>query len=581
MSIPQRSLRLERRSAKSLNVLSGASGELFYDVANGTLRLYTNNAGERVIMATRDWVTDQIGITGFDGDYNSLSNIPVFPTQVSSFTNDAGYITVDEVPDVDITTIGNIGDVDTNSPANGQLLQYDGTNWVNSTVDGFADTDTTYVLSADAALIGVDLNLTDVNSNVDSVNVRAGTGVAVSVTSFNEITISSSITIDDLTNTSINTPSDGQTLTYSSGSWLNSDPAASGIALTDFSVASAITPSGDGSLAYDDTTGEFTFTQPDLSSYAELSDFSISTLAALGSGSLQYDNSTGIFTFRPPNLSSYTELSDLSVTQTAPSGTPSLSYSNTTGVFTFNPGTSGGGGDVVNDLTPELGGQLDALTNDIVNVGTISASTYANASAGAPVITSASTITLTAPDGVIVNGDIDVASFALDNVRGISIDTSIGSGKITLKAPALTDTYDLTLPARAQGTTNRIQMVQGINDQLQYFSTVCHYFDVAGASGATAYTFTDDDNYWFPTAADDPVLYLRRGEAYTFDMNASGNPFEIRLSNGGAAYAATNISVTLGNETGQVTFVVPMDAPSTLYYQSTTNSGLGNTINIV
>ena len=414
MSIPQRSLRLERRSAKSLNVLSGASGELFYDVANGTLRLYTNNAGERVIMATRDWVTNQISTTGFNGDYNSLTNIPVFPTEVSSFTNDAGYITVDEVPDVDITTIGNIGDVDTNTPVNGQLLQYDGTNWVNSTVEGFTDTDTTYVLSGDAAETGIDLNLTNIDGNVDSVNVRAGAGVAIAVTSFNEITISSSVTVDDLTDTSITTPSDGQTLIYSSGSWLNADPAASGVALTDFSVTTAATASGAGSLTYDDTGGEFTFTQPDLTNYVELSDFTISTQAALGSGSLQYDNATGTFTFRPPNLSSYTELTDFSVTTAAPSGTASLSYNNASGVFTFNPGTGGGGGgDVVSDLTPELGGDLDALGNDIVNVGTITASTYANASIGAPTITSASTITLTAPDGLIVTGGATGGAFRL------------------------------------------------------------------------------------------------------------------------------------------------------------------------
>ena len=38
---------------------------------------------------------------GFDGDYNSLTNkptIPIVPTDVSAFTNDAGYITVDSIP---------------------------------------------------------------------------------------------------------------------------------------------------------------------------------------------------------------------------------------------------------------------------------------------------------------------------------------------------------------------------------------------------------------------------------------------------------------------------------------------------
>ena len=35
---------------------------------------------------------------GFNGDYNSLTNKPTIPTNVSSFTNDAGYITKDSIP---------------------------------------------------------------------------------------------------------------------------------------------------------------------------------------------------------------------------------------------------------------------------------------------------------------------------------------------------------------------------------------------------------------------------------------------------------------------------------------------------
>lgn len=408
MTIPQRSIRLERRSTKSLNVLSGASGEIFYDVANSTLRLYTNNAGERVIMATRDWVTDQIGISGFDGDYNSLTNVPVFPTEVSSFTNDAGYITVDEVPDVDITTIGNIGDVDINTPVDGQLLQYDGTNWVNSTVDGFTDTDTTYVLTGTAAETGINLNLTNIDGNVDSVNLLPGAGVALSVTGFNQITISSSITIDQLTNTSINTPSDGQTLVYSSGSWLNADPAPSGVQLTDFSVTTE-TSAGSGTLSYDNTSGAFAFTPPDLSSFVQLTDITVSALPALGSGSLQYDNA-GTFTFRPANLTSYVELTDLSITTQTPSGSGALSYDNTSGVFTFTPPVPGG--DVSADPTPQLGGDLDLNGNNITGIGDISitgdvtADSYALTTPGAPVITSATTITLTAPDGIILSDGV-------------------------------------------------------------------------------------------------------------------------------------------------------------------------------
>jgi len=45
--------------------------------------------------ATENWVQEQ-GYSTFDGDYNSLTNkptIPTVPTNVSAFTNDAGYLT--------------------------------------------------------------------------------------------------------------------------------------------------------------------------------------------------------------------------------------------------------------------------------------------------------------------------------------------------------------------------------------------------------------------------------------------------------------------------------------------------------
>ena len=76
----------------------------------------------------------------------------------------------------------------------------------------------------------------------------------------------------------------------------------------------------------------------------------------------------------------------------------------------------------------------------------------------------------------------------------------------------------------------------------------------------------------------DPVLYLYKGHTYAFTNTAgASHPFQIRVTNGGAAY--TN-GVT-GSSTGTTTFVVPMNAPGTLYYQCTSHSTMGNTIFIV
>jgi archaellum component FlaC len=99
-------------------------------------------------------------------------------------------------------------------------------------------------------------------------------------------------------------------------------------------------------------------------------------------------------------------------------------------------------------------------------------------------------------------------------------------------------------------------------------------FDVAN-NGASAYTFTGDG---FPSGVDNPTIYLHRGHTYNFRVNASGHPFQIRLSSGGSAYSSgvTNN----GAQVGLVKFVVPMDAPESLVYQCTLHSGMVGTIRI-
>lgn len=97
-----------------------------------------------------------------------------------------------------------------------------------------------------------------------------------------------------------------------------------------------------------------------------------------------------------------------------------------------------------------------------------------------------------------------------------------------------------------------------------------------GANGTTDYTFT---GIGFTVTTNDPVLYLARGQKYAFDNQSGGtHPFEIRVSDSGTAY---NHGVTNnGAATGTIVFEVPFNAPSTLFYQCTAHSGMGNTIRI-
>ena len=458
MPIPVRSIRLQKRSSQSLDTLSGASGEIFFDADRGTLRLYTANQAENIIIADRAWVLANT----FNGDYSTLTNVP--PSAVTDVSQlgdssalffDRDYNSLTNLPNLDdlvtdISTIGVIGDVNiSGTPESGQLLVWDGSIWVNQTVAGFIDTNTTYDVSASATAAGAQILLTDDDATTTTVELVGGTGINLAITDTNEITIAANATtlsLNDLSNTSITNVQDTQTLVYSSGQWINTSDVA-GLGFDDFTVTVA-GESGTGNLSYN--TGAFTYTPPDLNSFVQLSAFSVTTDSAQSGGSLSYD-SVGGFTFRPANLSGYSQLTDLSVTTDGtPAGGGSLSYNNSSGEFTFVPAdvTSGGGGDVVDDTSPQLGGDLDvnnyqiqstsgnvviaaaggavSLTGDTGDMsftntgsgifsfaGTVNATTFTSSGSGAPVLTSASTITLEAPDGVIITGGASGGTFRL------------------------------------------------------------------------------------------------------------------------------------------------------------------------
>jgi hypothetical protein len=419
---PQRSLRLEKRSAKSLDTLSGASGEIFYDVDSATLRIYTNNANEKVVLATRSWTTTEIENNAFSGLYADLIGAP---TALSSFTNNVGYITLADLPPAETggaVNINDLLDVEIDTPALGQLLEYDGAKWINTTVSGLTDTNTTYSLDLTSTTNGVDLDLVDSNAISDIITILGGTGINVSITNTNEVTIDNTgaaPAMNDISDVTVALPEDGHVLQYNSGLWINTAPTG-GIALTDFSVSTGAA-SGSGSLSYDNVNGVFTFTPPDVSAAGiALTDLSILTSTANAGGSLTYNNTTGEFTFRPADL-------------------------------------SGISADLVNDTTPQLGGALELNTNNIVGSGniditgagtftdTVSAPEFINTGVGAPTITSASTITLTAPDGVTIDGDLDVtgtvttsaltsaSTITLEAPDGIILDSKV-DGDITLEA---------------------------------------------------------------------------------------------------------------------------------------------------
>jgi hypothetical protein len=75
-----------------------------------------------------------------------------------------------------------------------------------------------------------------------------------------------------------------------------------------------------------------------------------------------------------------------------------------------------------------------------------------------------------------------------------------------------------------------------------------------------------------------PTLTLQRGLTYKFNVSVFGHPFRIASSNFGPAF---NRGVTNNDVMGGVlTFKVPMDAPSQLYYYCLAHPNMNGIINI-
>ena len=92
-------------------------------------------------------------------------------------------------------------------------------------------------------------------------------------------------------------------------------------------------------------------------------------------------------------------------------------------------------------------------------------------------------------------------------------------------------------------------------------------------SGMTAYVIDGMSN---------PSLTFCRGMTYTFAVNAPGHPFYIKTVQSTGTDNAYSSGVTgNGATSGNVVFVVPADAPATLFYDCSIHAAMTGTIHIV
>ena len=320
---------------------------------------------------------------------------------------------------------------------------------------------------------------------------------------------------------------------------------------------------------------------------------SVTTASASGGGSLSYNNTSGVLTFAPSTNSGGggggIALTDLSVgSEGSALGNGAVSYNNSTGVFTYTPPLLNG---LTANGTTNFGSNKITYSNNYANLVDLpSASTYHGmfahvhavgagyyAHAGNWVrladysqlktnLASLDDVSSTAPSsGQVLKWSGSEWAPAADATGG-------GGGGI-----ALTD-----LSVGSEGTASGDGAVAYNNSTGVFTYTPPIIPSVSlpddqefgvTASGSSAYTFSGG------ATGNNPTLTLQRGKTYRFDVNASGHPFMIRVSNGGSNY--TNGVENAGTQSGAVYFTVPDNAPATLVYQCSAHAGMVGTINII
>ena len=441
----------------------------------------------------------------------------------------------------------------------------------------------------------------------DEVNnlLVAGTNITLTYNDVaNSLTIDSTgggggaTALEDLSNVSSTSPSTGQVLKWAGSEWAPAADATggggSGIALTDLSVGAEGTASGDGDVAYNNVTGVFTYTPPDTSSFLTsvpaqsfasltgkpttiagygITDAFDGAYNSLTGKPTLFDGAFSSLTGKPTTISGY-GITDAATQYSNSNVDTHLNQSNPTSGFVLSwSGTdyawvaqSGGMSDIVEDTTPQLGGDLDTNGNHI-NFGDGNRAKFGSGS-----------------DMQIYHSGVD------------SIIEDTGTGSIIIRSGT-------TYIQNAAGTKTSIQTNAGAGQTLYYnnnpvFVTSSGGIDITGdvnldsggirytfnvsSSGASSYVFNDTAQVYFPANANNPTLYLKRGDIYKFSLNASGHPFYIKtVAGAGTGNQYTSGVSGNGTQVGDITFKVPMDAPDTLYYQCSAHSAMVGTINIM
>ena len=281
---------------------------------SGAISQWTNDTGYKTAVSQSDVTQHQAALsitesqisdlTHFSGSYTDLTNKPTIPTNNTELTNGAGYITASS-----LTGLASESYVNTQ---------------IANTVDSAPETLNT--LNELAAALGDDANFATTTSTALGNRLRIDTAAqglsteqkSNAKTNLGLATVASTGAYSDLSGTPT-IPTDNTELTNGAG--YITDYTVTEADVTQHQSALSITESQISDLthfsgSYTDLTnkptipadvGDLTDTGGLLSGGGvDLTAFSVGAEAsASGDGGIAYDNSTGVFTYTPPDLSGY------------------------------------------------------------------------------------------------------------------------------------------------------------------------------------------------------------------------------------------------------------------------------------
>ena len=234
--------------------------------------------------------------------------------------------------------------------------------------------------------------------------------------------------------------------------------------------------------------------------------------------------------------------------------------------------------------TTTPGAKLEVI-GDIVGVGlTLSGSTTGTDANYSGIVTASSGLEV-GSGGTSITVDVTNNSAGFNTTTPDTryvLDVQAGAGQSAANFGGGVDIEgDLNVTGSFSGTINTLNNPTIIGVVTANDAEIYTQFNIINNS-TSAYQY-QATGIGFTQNTDNPILYLIRGKKYHFNLNATAHPFYIKAPEAGIHSTGTTLLYDdgvegQGTEVGILTFKVPYNGPSNVYYQCSVHTGMGNTM---